>query len=206
MTRPEPRPDSPDTACLLGRAADGDRAAVDDLLARHRPAVRAFVDRHLDPAVRGRIDASDVVQDAHIAVAERLPDYLARRPMPFHLWVRKTAYERMLNARAGHLAKCRDVRYERLVDGAADGSPGRDPSPSAVAAAAEVADRVAAAVAALPDADREIFMLHQADGLPYAEVAVLLDITPAAARQRYARALVRLGKDLTAQGILGETG
>lgn len=208
MNRPQPRPDSPDTVYLLGRAAAGDGSAVDELLARHRAAVRAFVDRHLDRAVRVRVDASDVVQEAQLAVAERLQDYLRRRPMPFHLWVRKTAYERLLNARARHCAGRRDVRREAGEFGGQPtgragpvGCPG--PSPSAVAMANELADRVAAAVAVLPEADRKILLLHQAEGLSYAEVAVLLDITPAAARQRYGRALMRLQQALTDRGPTG---
>jgi RNA polymerase sigma-70 factor, ECF subfamily len=134
-----------------------------------------------------------------MAVARRLPDYLARRPMPFHLWVRKTAYERMLNERGRHLSGCRDARKDR----AADAGPGRDPSPSAVAVANEMADRVAAVVAELPEKYREILMLHQAEGLSYAEVAVILSITPAAARQRYVRALLRLEAELSARGLMG---
>ena len=49
--------------------------------------------------IQARVDPSDVVQEAQAALARRLSDFLARRPMPFHLWARKTAYERLLNAR-----------------------------------------------------------------------------------------------------------
>ena len=91
-----PRPDSTDTGRLLDRAAAGDAAAVGELLMHNRPQVIEFVEFHLSPAVRGRLDASDVVQDAQAEIARRLNDYLARRPMPFHLWARKTTYERLL--------------------------------------------------------------------------------------------------------------
>jgi len=106
------RPDSEETVHLLEHAGRGDPAAVNALLARHRDELRAFVDARLEPPVRTRVDPSDIVQEALAAAALRLPEYLERRPMPFHLWVRKTAYERLLNVRRDQRAACRDVARE----------------------------------------------------------------------------------------------
>ena len=50
--------------------------------------------------------------------------------------------------------------------------------------------------------DREILLLRHAEELPFDEIACLLDITPAAARKRFGRALIRLQKALTDAGIL----
>lgn len=204
----EARPDSEDTARLLDRAARGDPGAVNDLLARHRDAVRAFVAARLDPAVRARVDASDVAQDALAEAHRRLPDYLARRPMPFHLWVRKTALDRLLNARRDQRAACRDVGREAATPDESSLALARSlvcpgPSPSQAVEARELADRLAAAVAALPDIDREVLALRQVDNLPYEEIGVLLDIEPAAARQRFVRALWRLQKTLGIEAPLG---
>src|SRR5262245_57742912 len=90
LTTDAVRPDSEDTRGLLDRAIAGDPRAVGELLARQRPALRAFVELHLDPAVRPRVDASDVVQEAQADLARRLPAFLETRPMPFHLWAKKT--------------------------------------------------------------------------------------------------------------------
>src|SRR5690606_9292784 len=49
-------PDAADTQTLLDRARSGDADAVDQLLARHRPALRRAVDLRLDPALAGRLD------------------------------------------------------------------------------------------------------------------------------------------------------
>lgn len=204
-----PRPDSEETRRLIDRIAAGDAAAPCELLARHRPALVAFVSLRLDPAVRGRLDPSDVVQEAQADMAKQLPDYLARRPMPFHLWARKTAYNRLLNARRDHRAGRRDVAREAdapqqssLVLARRILSPG--PTPSEAAVAAETAGRVAEALEGLPEDDREILLMRQADGLPYEEVAELLGVTPAAARQRYGRALIRLQRILAEHGIVGD--
>src|SRR5437764_5912264 len=103
----EARPDSHGTRALLDRLEGGDSAALDALLRRYRPDLVAFVEARLDAQVRARLDPSDVVQEAQLEVARRMDDFLERRPMPFHLWVRKAAYQRLLNARRDHRQRAR---------------------------------------------------------------------------------------------------
>jgi RNA polymerase sigma-70 factor (ECF subfamily) len=203
----EVKGDSDQTRALLEAARSGDDQAAERLLARSRPSLHAFVEAHFDPVLRARLDPSDLVQEAQLAVLLRLPDFLQRRPMPFHLWVRKTAYERLLNARRHHRTARRAVgrdgalpdRSSLLVAGPLLAS---GPTPSQQAEAREFADRVGRAVAELPEGDREILLLRHTDDLSYAEVGELLEITPAAARKRYGRALLRLRKVLTDHGLL----
>ena len=207
MTISGVKPDSAETLRLLERAEQGDAGAVESLLKRHRPDVLNFVGLHLDPRLRPRVDPSDVVQEAQLEMARRMNDFLRRRPMPFRLWARKTAYERMLNLRRDHLRARRSVNRE-------DDLPDRSsmllaapfiaasPSPSQEAAARETAERVRTAVAGLAEADREILLMRHAEDLPYEEIACLLGVEPAAARKRYGRALIRLQKVLTDHGLL----
>src|SRR5262245_54883124 len=141
---PEPRPDSADTRALLDRAADGDPAAAGELLARHRPDLVAFAELHLDPGVRGRLDPSDVVQEAQADLARGLAEFLLRRPVPFHLWARQAVYARLSNARRDHRAARRDVRREaagpdRTSVALARAVVAPGPSPSQAAEAAELA-------------------------------------------------------------------
>jgi RNA polymerase sigma-70 factor (ECF subfamily) len=204
------KPDSAQTCALLERLDRGDRPALDSLLRRHREELKSFVDLHLDPRVRGRIDPSDVVQDIQLKVVQRMDDFLERRPMPFHLWVRKTAYERLLNVRRDHRRRGR-----RSVDREVP-LPDRSslllarplvqsgPSPSQQAQAREFAAAVSRAVAELSEADREVLLMRHAEGLSYEEIACLLDIEQAAARKRFGRALIRLQKVLSDHGLLEE--
>lgn len=201
------RPDSDGTCGLLERVRDGDPAALDELLARHRAGVQAFVEARLEPRLRARLDPSDVVQEAQLEVAQRMDDFLSRRPMPFHLWVRRTAYQRLLKLRRDHRRDRRTVeREEPLPEGSSlllarpllGGT-----SPSQQAEARELAERVSRAVAGLPEADREVLLMRHAEELPYEEIAFLLDVTAPAARQRYGRALIRLQAALGEHGLLG---
>src|SRR5262245_22117057 len=103
----DPVQDSDTTRDLLEQAADGDRDAFDRLFSRHRPELHEFVAVRLDPRLKARADASDIVQETQMEMYRRLPDFLQRRPMPFHLWLRKTAYERLLMLRRQHLGAAR---------------------------------------------------------------------------------------------------
>jgi RNA polymerase sigma-70 factor, ECF subfamily len=209
MTISGVKPDSAETLRLLERAEQGDAGAVDALLMRHRPDVLGFVRLHLDSRLQARVDPSDVVQEAQLEMARRMNDFLRRRPMPFRLWARKTAYERMLNMRRDHLRARRSVnREDDLPDHSSMllASPflAAGLSPSKAAAARETAERVREAVAGLAEADREILLMRHAEDLPYEEIACLLGVEPAAARKRYGRALIRLQKVLTDHGLLKE--
>jgi DNA-directed RNA polymerase specialized sigma24 family protein len=94
--------DSAETQRLLERVAAGDAAAFDEMFDRHRAALREFLDNRIDDRLRARFDPSDVVQEAQLVAFRRLDDFLARRPMPFGVWLRKTAYERLLMLHRRH--------------------------------------------------------------------------------------------------------
>jgi len=202
------RPDSAETTGLLDEVEQGDRQALDRLLAHHRNDLRAFVEVRLDPRLLARLDPSDVVQEAQMEVVRRIDDYLKRRPMPFRLWVRKTAYERLLDLHKRHVKRTRrSVRREVALP---DSSSlllvrpllGGRSTPSQHLEARELAERVAHVVAEMSDMDREVLLLRHAEGMPFDEIACLLDIAPTAARKRFGRALIRLQQGLTDQGLL----
>jgi RNA polymerase sigma-70 factor, ECF subfamily len=207
---PDVKPDSARTCALLDQVRGGDRGALERLLECYRPAMLELVDVRLDQRLRSRLDPSDVVQEAQLEVMQRMNDFLDRRPMPFHLWVRKTAYKRVLNARRDHGRRAkRSVDRELPLPDRSSMLVARPlvksgPSPSQQAEAREFAGRVGRAVGGLGEADREVLTMRHAETLSYDEIACLLEIDPAAARKRYGRALIRLQKALADQGLLGE--
>jgi len=203
----EPTPDSEDTRRQLERAAAGDPAAFDELFARHRDFLRLVVQLRMDARVRARVDPSDVVQEAQLDAFRRLRDFLDRRPMPFRLWLRNTARERLLKVQRRHLeAGRRDAGREvplpehsslllagRLLAGGS--------TPSQRLDRGETARRVRDAVAALPEADREVLLMRNFEGLSNQEVAYLLGLDPATASKRHGRALLRLRQALLDGGL-----
>jgi RNA polymerase sigma-70 factor (ECF subfamily) len=203
----EAAPDSEETRSLLEQIQDGNAEAFDELLGRHRATLRRFIDVRLDARLRGRVDPSDIVQETQLDAFHRMPDFLERRPMPFHLWLRKTAYERLLKARRHHLDTARRAvsREVPLPDHSslllAQQLLAADSSPSQQVARGEVVQRVRQAVALLNEIDREILLMRNYEELSYQEIGVLLDLDPPTARKRYGRALLRLRKLLFDTGL-----
>jgi RNA polymerase sigma-70 factor (ECF subfamily) len=200
------RAETDETGELLLKAHAGDRRACDDLFARHRATLHRVVASRLGPLWRRRIDASDVVQEALIDALERLADYIERRPMPFRLWLIRTAVERLLKLQRHSLASRRDIGRERPLRGesAAGASCGyfvAGSTPSQQVAAREQALRLSDWLDRLSDADRAIVRMRAIDGLTYEEASLQLGIEPAAARKRYGRALLRLRTLLLADGL-----
>src|SRR5262245_62389326 len=109
--------DDPESARLIDRLRAGDPAAIEDLFARHRDRLRRMVDMRLDRRLQGRIDASDVIQEAHLEAAGRLADYLKDPKLPPFLWLRLVVGEPLAKLHRAHLgAQMRDAaRQESLV-------------------------------------------------------------------------------------------
>jgi len=84
------------TESLLNRAEAGDGPAVERLLSLHRDRLRRMIGVRMDPRLAARIDPSDVIQEAAIEVARRLPEYLKRRDCAFYPWLRRIAWERLV--------------------------------------------------------------------------------------------------------------
>lgn len=204
----EPAGDSEETRQLLARIQAGDAHAVSALLAAHQGDLRQFIALRLDPKLRARLDPSDVVQEAELEVFRRLEDYLRRRPMPFRLWLRKTAYERMLMLRRQHVETGRRTveREQPLPDQSAIALAelfhGKGSSPSQHLSREELARLVSEALAQLADTDRSILLMRNVELLSYDEISCILSIEAAAARKRYGRALLRLRQILEDRGLL----
>jgi RNA polymerase sigma-70 factor (ECF subfamily) len=203
----EVTPDSGETRDLLAQVGAGERRAFERLFDRHRPYLLRVVAARLDSGARARVEPSDVVQEAQLEAYRRLPDYLAARPMPFRLWLRKTAQERVLMARRKHLqarqrSATRDVPLpERSSLLLARPFLAVGSTPSQKLGRVELAHRVRQAVARLPEADQEILLLRTYEGLSNQETAYVLGLDPATASKRHGRAVLRLHRLLIEGGL-----
>jgi RNA polymerase sigma-70 factor (ECF subfamily) len=195
---------------LLARAGRGDRPALDELFTRHRERLLRMVRMRLDRRVQGRIDASDVIQETHVEALERLPEYLRDPKIPFFLWLRFLAGQKVIQLHRHHLgAQRRDPRQEVRLHGGplpeatsvalAQQLLGSCTGPSEAAARAELRVRLEEALNGMEPVDREILALRHFEQLTNAESAQELGIDEAAASKRYMRALRRL------KGVLGGT-
>src|SRR5262245_44513369 len=111
----------PDTDELVRRVGEGDQTAVGALLDRHRERLRRMVAARLDRRLLARVDPSDVVQEALLRAAQRLPEYARDRPLPFYPWLRQLAWDRLVelhhqHVRAGKRAVTREQPGPLLSD------------------------------------------------------------------------------------------
>ncbi len=194
--------DGPETLTLLARVRQGDDQAIEELLARHRPALRRFVELRLDARLNPRLDPSDVVQEAQLEVVRYIQDYLRREPMPFWLWLHRTTYQNLVRLRRTHLdAARRSVGREVALPDASSILLARklfagDPWPGQPLVDEEIRRRVREALATLDETDREVLQLRAFEGLENDEVAQVLGLEPGTASKRYGRALLRLRQAL----------
>ncbi|CAN5355254.1 sigma-70 family RNA polymerase sigma factor [soil metagenome] len=202
-----PAPDTTDR--LLNGVRDG--GTPDDLLGEFREPLRRMIGLRLDPAIARRVDASDIVQDVLIEANQRLQEYLKNPAMPFHLWVRHLAQDRIIDTHRRHRqAQRRSIDREQsharpawadessvsLIASLVD----TEATPSTEAIRVELQRKLDTAIDALAEDDREIILLRHQELLSNQDVATTLNVTEAAASMRYLRAVRRLKA-----ALLGDT-
>jgi RNA polymerase sigma-70 factor (ECF subfamily) len=196
-----PTPEQTDK--LLADAGRKGAGATDALLGEFREPLRRMIGLRLDPALAKRVDASDIVQDVLLEANQRLAEYLKKPDMPFHLWLRHLAQDRIIDTHRRHrLAQRRSIDKEQAIDKPtwADESSASfaqmfvdtERTPASEAIQRELQRKLADAVNALEDDDREIILMRHHELLSNGEVAEALKLTEAAASMRYLRAVRRL--------------
>ena len=95
-------PDAAETRAMLEHAARDDPSAIDRLLACHREPLRRMIAVRLDRSLGRREDASDVVQSVLLEASRRLADYLRNPALPFALWLRQIASDRLIDVHRRH--------------------------------------------------------------------------------------------------------
>lgn len=195
--------DDAEMAALVKQAAAGDQRAVDDLFSRYRSRLKRMVHLRLSRRLQGRVDDSDVVQEAYLEVARKLPEYAADPQLPFFLWLRNLTGLKLAEVHRRHLGtQMRDADQEvSLHRGALPEANsmslaahllGTMTTASEAAIKAETRIFVQEALNAMDPIDREILALKHFEQLSTSEIAQVLGLSKAGAGSRYLRAIKRL--------------
>ncbi len=161
----------------------------------------------MDRRLQGRIDASDVIQEAYLEASVRLTEYLGDPSMPFFLWLRFLTGQKLVTLHRHHLgvqmraagqevALCRGPLPEASSAALAAQLLGHDTRPSEAAVRAELRIRVQDGLNTMDPLDREVLALRHFEQLSRAEIAQVLGLSEGAAGKRYIRALERLKRIL----------
>jgi RNA polymerase sigma-70 factor (ECF subfamily) len=169
-------------------------------LERFRDYLVLLARTQLDPRLRTKLDASDLVQETLLEAHRDRQQFRGTTAAEQAAWLRRILARNLANVVREHTREKRDVERERSLEAALTTSSARleawlvadAPSPSEQAARHEQLLRLATALAALPDAERAAVELRHLQGWPLRDIADRLQRTPAAVGGLLHRALARL--------------
>lgn len=185
------------------RAAAGDEESLRALWEAHRGRLERMVRLRLSRRLGGRVDDSDVLQEAFIEIARKLPEYVRAPRLPLFLWMRQITALKLAEVHRRHLGtQLRDA--DREVTLHRGGLPlansvslaaqllGTLTTPSQAAIKAETRLLVQEALDGMDPVDREVLALKHFEQLSTSEIAEVLGLSKAGAGSRYLRAIKRL--------------
>ncbi len=195
--------DSDGDSDLLARASAGDEEALRELFSRYRDRLKRMVHLRLNRRLQGRIDDSDVIQEAFLDVSQKLPEYAADPKLPLFLWLRHITGLKLTEVHRRHLGtQSRDAEREvtlhrgglPLADSVSLAAQllGKWTTPSQAAIKAEQRIFVQEALNSMDPIDREVLALKHFEQLSTSEIAEVLGLSKAGAGSRYLRAIKRM--------------
>ncbi len=187
----------------LRRAATGDEDALRAVFGGHRDRLKRMVHLRLSRRLSGRVDDSDVLQEAFAEIARKLPEYVRGPRLPLFLWMRHLTGLKLAEVHRRHLGTQlrdadREVTLHRgglpLADSVSLAAQmlGTLTTPSQAAIKAETRLLVQAALNGMDAIDREVLALKHFEQLSTTEIAEVLGLSKAGAGSRYLRAIKRL--------------
>jgi RNA polymerase sigma-70 factor (ECF subfamily) len=174
---------------LVAELKSGSEQAFALLIAQYSHPVYSLIARNLrDPA-----DAADVTQEVFVKVFRNISGFCGDSSL--RTWIYRIALHEASNQRRWWN---RHKRQETTIDAQQENEEGEifsladalattDASPYDCAARAEIQQRVAAALSALPQAFREVVVLREIEGCGYEEIAEILQVNLGTVKSRLTR-------------------
>ncbi len=190
---------------LLRRARAGDQPSLGDLLEGYRSYLTLLARLQINRRLRGKADPADLVKETFLEAHRSFPRFRGTSERELASWLRQILAGNLADLTRRFLrAKRRDVRLERELAAEMDQSsrvleqglaaPHSSPSQQAVRREQDVL--LAEALARLPEAYREVLILHHLEGLGHPEIARRMGRTVDSVKNLWARALGKLRRSL----------
>jgi len=184
---------------LLLSARGGDEQAFGQLAERMRRYLMLVADRQLDPQLRRRVGASDLVQETLVRAQKHLEQFEGQSEAALRAWLRQMVLHSASNARRTHReCKKRDQRREVAIGtgesslGGMDALAAQQETPSKVLSAREEEERLLAALEQLRPRDKQVIELRNFERQSFSEIGVALQLSAGSARKVWLRAIERL--------------
>jgi RNA polymerase sigma-70 factor (ECF subfamily) len=196
---------------LFTSARAGSNSSLGRLLTLYSNYLKLLVAAQLDDRLRGRVSASDIVQESFFEAHRDFGQFRGQSPGEFVVWLRRIVVNNILRVVEQHvLTEKRDVRREVAIEEIGrrlEQSTVRletllaveEESPSGCAVQREDEVRLADTLAALPDDYRQVIVLRHIEGLPFDEVGRRMERSAGAVRMLWLRALKQLREQLVTE-------
>jgi RNA polymerase sigma-70 factor (ECF subfamily) len=186
----------------LAAARTGSPAALGDALETCRTYLLLIANQELDPELRAKGSASDLVQETFLEAQRDFSRFEGQTPEELRAWLRRLLLNNLADFTRRYRGTAKRAGRELPLDGcSASGAPGpalagADPSPSAQAVAHEQAEALRQALQRLPEDYRQVILFRYQEQRSFEEIGQLLGRTSNAARLLWLRAVERLKQDM----------
>jgi RNA polymerase sigma-70 factor (ECF subfamily) len=189
------------TDSRLERARQGSRSALNRLLA----SCRARLLRKAKAVPGWKQDASDLVQECLFLATERIGEFKGLSPGEFRAWIGKILENRILQHQRHWVRKKRDRKRQVPLESA--GTEPDEPAASTTSILSRLArqdewEQLKVAVGWCREEEQDVIRKRLWEDRSHEEIAAELEVSPAVVRQRFSRAIRRLGHGLRLQELM----
>jgi RNA polymerase sigma-70 factor (ECF subfamily) len=187
-------------AQLIANAKAGCTRSRGELLESYRKYLKILADAQVQSSMRGRADASDLVQEAFLCAHEAFGCFRGTTEAELSVWLQRILASRLVDLYRFHASQKRDLDLEKDINERLDQSSialsqiliHPDPSPSEACMQRENARIVADAIEDLAPDYRTVILLRHVRGLPHAAVAAEMNRSVESVKKLWVRALSQL--------------
>lgn len=193
----------PELLPFIENARQGNAEALGLLMEQYRNYLKLLAKAQIGKQLQGKVDASDVVQEAFIDVHRYIGNFRGTSEPQFVHWLREVLAGTLANTIRRFLGtKARDIRMERAM--AADLNQSTyslgflvsdgNPSPSQNVMAEEQAVRVAEAISQLPEEHQNVIIMRHMEGLTFPQIAQRMERSVDSVEKLWLRGITKLKK------------
>ncbi len=198
MTEPSP---AESTENLIAAAQAGDAEALGQLLTTYRKYLVFLARTQLHQHLQGKADPSDMAQEVCLAAHRNIEEFRGTSSEEFAAWLRAILSNLVaMQVRKFYGTQKRNLNLEQTIHQGIDQASGflhsglaaDHSTPSQLFARNEAFLQLAGALESLPDDYRQVIVLRHVEGLPFAEVARLMDRSVDSVEKLWVRGLAKL--------------
>ncbi|MFO0943974.1 MAG: sigma-70 family RNA polymerase sigma factor [Pirellulales bacterium] len=172
-----------------------DPQALEELLKRYRPLLRAVIAGEIEPNLMSKLDASDIVQEACAEIAKAFPKIESTKSPQFIAFMRQVVINKLNDVRRKFLhSQKRDVKLERKCTSGEFATPSDRGSltPLEIVLEYELWERIESAVQKLPAEVQKVIHFRFVGDMSFVEIGKLLGRTEDDVRISMGRWLKRI--------------